>query len=486
MESRQRPAPVLIVGAGPVGLWLARELALAGVRPRIVEREPRPSSYVRAGGLHPRTIELLDMRGVMDRYTGHALKWPYVNFAGLMPLLDLAPLDTAHAFGLTIRQDVVEQITEELLGELGVTVERERTVTAVEQGADAVRVAMEDGEVIEAAYVVGCDGARSLVRKQAGITFPGIDSTATYVLSDVRLDDPPEWLGKLGIKSFEGADGQRIGWFLGGQVPGTDQYRIMIADEPSSRAGKDDPVEIEEVRAILRRIAGSDFGAHSPTCLARVGNQARVADRYRAGRVLLAGDAAHVHSPFGGQGLNTGLQDATNLGWKLAAVVRGESGEELLDTYHDERHPIGERVVANTLAQTRMVFDFTLGGARLRELFSSLMKLPQVNDHLAGMITALDYSYAPASGAHPLVGTRVPDLELKSPDAGRLYELFRDGGHVVLELAAGGAKELDVPAKAQVRVVRGEPSAPREGWDGLDAVLIRPDGHIAAVAPAGS
>lgn len=485
MTQSKESIPVLVAGAGPVGLWTARELALAGVPVRIVERDTARSPYIRAFGLQPRTIELMDMRGILDELmTERAVRLPVANAAGLLPWLDLTALDTAHPFGLAVRQNVVEQAIETSLAKFDVLVERGAEVTDVAQDGEAVHVTLAGGRTISCQYLVGCDGAHSVVRKAAGIGFPGHDSTATYILADVDLADPPDWLRKLGIMSYPGPDGRRLGWIMGGYVPDTGTYRLMMCDEPSSAVARHEPVTFEEVRRILTRLAGSDFGVHTPTWLSRVGNVSRVADRYRAGRVLVAGDAAHVHSPFGGQGLNTGVQDAMNLGWKLAAVVHGTAGDELLDTYHDERHPVGQSVVANTMAQTSMVFDWSPSGQHMRDLFSRLLALPQVNRYLAGMVSAVDVAYPAGDSDDPLVGTRVPDMKLDAAPVTQLYELFRDGRHVLLSLGDGeGAGAAQTPA-GPVAAVGARLAEPRDGWDDIAEVLIRPDGYVARVTRA--
>ncbi|WP_063806120.1 FAD-dependent monooxygenase [Streptomyces kanamyceticus] len=486
MPTEQDIVDVAVVGAGPVGLWLARELTLGGVRVRVLERDTERSPYIRAFGLQPRSLEILDMRGLLSSVVSErSRKLPVANVAGLLPWLTLAGLDTSHPYGLSVRQNVVEEIIEASLAELGVLVDRGDAAVGLDTTSpDSVDVKLESGDVVTARYVVGCDGAHSAVRKLAGIDFPGSSATATYILADVTLAEPPEWLGQLGIKHFPAPDGSRLGWFMGGTVPDTGRHRIMLCDRQSAQVVKEEPVSFEELRELLVRLTGSDCGAHSPTWLSRVGNPARVAAQYRAGRVLLAGDAAHVHSPFGGQGLNTGLQDATNLGWKLAAVARGDADEELLDTYHHERHPIGKAVIANTMAQTTMVFDFTPGGQHLRDLVSRLLEIPDVNSYLAGQITALDYAYPPADeDAHPLVGARLPNLSLRLGDGtGHLYDHFQDAAHILLSRTGATADTGQLPAvSGEVKVVHGWPDEPREGWDDAQTVLIRPDGHIAAV-----
>jgi 2-polyprenyl-6-methoxyphenol hydroxylase-like FAD-dependent oxidoreductase len=485
MGHANEPVDVAIIGAGPVGLWLARELTPAGVGVRVLEQTVERSPFIKAFGLQARTLEIMDMRGLLDSLvTERSAKIPWANIAGLLPWLELSGLDTTHSYGLSIRQNLVEEAIEASLGELGVTVERGNGAVGLDQHPDGARVKLEDGQHVEARYVVGCDGAHSAIRKLSGIDFPGTSTTATYILADVTLGEPPSWLGKIGIKHFPDPDGSRLGWFMGGIVPDTGRHRIMVCDRESSRTDKDQPVTLDELRSVLHRLAGTDFGVHSPTWLSRVGNPGRVAARYRSGRVLLAGDAAHVHSPFGGQGLNTGLQDATNLGWKLAAVVRGDADESLLDNYHDERHPIGQAVIANTMAQTTMVFDFTPGGRHLRELFSRLLEFTDVNRYLAGQITALDYAYPPADPqAHPLVGTRVADLALRAtgdePVAATLYELLREPVHVLLDFTGEAGAALTAPGP--VRVVRARPVEERTGWEGLRGVLLRPDCHVAGV-----
>lgn len=478
MNSARQQASVVVVGAGPTGLWLARELAVAGIEVRVLEKNVERAPFVRAMGIQARTLEILEMRGVLERFLEQGRRFPYANVAGLYPWLSLEGMDTTCPYALLLRQSLVEELLEKSLTELGVEVEHGRQLASVEPRDGHVLLRLADGAVIEATYAVGCDGAHSTVRKQARIGFPGFDSTMTYLLADVAVQAlPPGLDGDIGFAWYGHGHG---GWVGGGKMPGG-QYRLMIADARSAAVPQHHPVSIEEFRATLTRITGSDLGVHSPSWLSRVGNSSRLAERYRAGRVFLAGDAAHVHSPFGGQGLNTGIQDATNLGWKLAAVLRGDAAEDLLDTYHAERHPIGEAVIANTMAQTSMVFDFTPAGARHRELFSQLLELPQANRYLAGQITALDYAYPPGDpSAHPLIGTRVPDLTLDSPLTDRLFPLLHDTNHVLLNLTDSPVK---LPAPGPVRTVPARLTAPRQHWRPyLDAVLIRPDGYIAAVS----
>ena len=402
MNGARQRASVVVVGAGPTGWWLARELAVAGVEVRVLEKNVARDPFVRAMGIQPRTLEILQMRGVLECFLEQGRPFPYSNVAGLYPWLSLEGLDTTCPYALLLRQSMIEELLEKSLTELGVQVEHGRQFVGVEPRDGRVLLRLADGAVIEASYAVGCDGAHSTVRKQAGIGFPGFDTTATYLHADLVLQTPPPGLEDIGFTWYGHGHG---GWIGGGQLP-DGQYRLMVADAQSAAVPQHHPVSIEEFRAVLTRITGSDLGVHSPSWLSRVGNASRLAQRYRAGRVFLAGDAAHVHSPFGGRGLNTGIQDATNLGWKLAAVLRGDAAEDLLETYHAERHPIGEAVIANTMAQTTMVFDFTPSRARHRERLPAArtpasQPLSRRPDHRAGLRLPPGRSPRPPPDRHP-------------------------------------------------------------------------------------
>nr|WP_082534889.1 FAD-dependent monooxygenase [Nonomuraea pusilla] len=459
---------VVIAGAGPTGLMLACELRLAGVDVLVLERlTERRTVESRAGGLHIRTMETLDQRGLLDRFLERGRPRQGVHFSGLP--LDVSDMRTRHPYLLFILQSEVERLLEERAAEAGARLRRGAEVAGFTQDDEGVTVELADGSRVRAGYLVGCDGGRSTVRRLAGIEFPGTPATMTALLGDVELAEPPaddifqerREHGSFSVLSF-----------------GPDWYRVLTS-EFDHVADRDEPVTLETLRAALIKIAGTDFGMHSPRWLSRHGDAARQAARYREGRVLLAGDAAHIHFPAGGQGLNTGMQDAVNLGWKLAAVVHGRSPDLLLDTYQAERHPVAARVLQNTRAQTALwrVDEHT---SALREVLGDLIGIDEVRLRLAAMITATDVRY-PMEGTDDLLGRRIPDLDLGH---GRVHELLHRARAVLLDL--GGLPPLDAVVTGwadRVDLVRARPA---EGSDlGADAVLIRPDGHVAWVARAG-
>ena len=441
---------VIIAGGGPTGLMLACELRLAGVDVLVLERLAAPSGESRAGGIHARTMEVLDQRGMLAPFLAEGRPLQSGHFAGLW--LDFSGFETRYPFLLAILQRRVERLLEEHALALGVRLRRAVTVTGLTEQASSVTVETTAGR-FEAAFVVGCDGGRSTVRRLAGIDFPGTAATMTAILGDVELSAPPPEsvfqqrrpLGNYSVLSFE------PGW-----------YRVTT-NEFGPVADRDSPITVEELRSALIRIAGTDFGLHSPRWISRYNDTARQAAAYRSGRVLLAGDAAHIHYPAGGQGLNTGLQDAVNLGWKLAMVVQGRAPDALLDTYQSERHPVGARVLANTRAQTALTRPDAQTEA-LRTILGDLITRAEVNTTLGLMITGLDIRYD-LGGPSP-VGQRVPDYDL--PDGTRLYQHLHAGRPI---LSTGPA----TPRPAGVDIVDG----------GRDGLLIRPDGHVAWAEPMG-
>ncbi|WP_432126523.1 FAD-dependent monooxygenase [Streptomyces sp. bgisy082] len=468
-------ADVVIAGAGPTGLTLACELRLAGVDVVVVERLAEPSGESRAGGLHSRTLEVLDQRGVLDRFLAAGELQPVGHFSGLY--LEFDEFESRHPYPLMILQSAVERILEEWAGELGVRIRRSCAVTGVDQDASGVTVALDASDggpaTLRAGHLVGCDGGRSTVRRLAGIGFPGTEATMTALIGDVELPDLPE--DYVWIRRRAGGDYSAIAF-----EPG---WHRVITSEYDRVVDRDEPVTFEQLRDSLVRLAGSDFGMRNPRWISRFNDAARQADRYRSGRVLLAGDAAHIHFPAGGQGLNMGVQDAVNLGWKLAAVVRGTAPEGLLDTYHDERHPVGERVLHNTRAQSALARPGAQTDA-LREVFGSLMVFDDVNRLLRTMLNALDVRY-PADCGHPLAGRRVPDADIKEAGgATRVYELLHAGRPVLLDLGAGVAAVAgDWSDRVDLVEAHGEDDAwPVPVIDEVPtptALLIRPDGHVA-------
>ncbi|MEV5873311.1 FAD-dependent monooxygenase [Streptomyces sp. NPDC052101] len=476
-------ADVVIAGAGPTGLMLACELRLAGLDVIVVERLAEPTGESRAGGMHSRTLEVLDQRGVLDRFLALGELQSVGHFSGLW--LDFDESDSRHPRPLMILQNVVERLLEEWGTELGVRVRRSSEVSGIRQDGDGVTVELQTGEAapatLRASYLVGCDGGRSTVRKLAGIDFPGTPATMTALIGDVELPDLPE--DYIWVRRVPGGDFSVIAF-----EPGW--YRV-ITSEYDHVVNRDEPATFEQLRDSLIRLAGTDYGMHSPRWVSQFGDAARQAARYRDGRVLLAGDAAHIHFPAGGQGLNMGVQDAVNLGWKLASVVRGQAPESLLDSYHAERHPVAERVLHNTRAQAALNRP-GIDTDALRDVFGSLMVFDDVNRYLVGMLTALDIRYA-VDGDHPLAGRRVPDADLKTPDGDTcVYELLHAARPVLLDLRGSAAVAAAAEGWAD-RVDLVEARSEDDRWTvpavgeipAPDALLVRPDGHVAWVAAAG-
>jgi 2-polyprenyl-6-methoxyphenol hydroxylase-like FAD-dependent oxidoreductase len=471
---------VVIAGAGPTGLMLAGELALAGVDVAIVERRANQDlAGSRAGGLQSRTIEVLDQRGIADRFLAEGQVAQVAGFGSTR--LDISDFPTRHPYGLGLWQKHVERILAGWVRELAVPIRYGIEVTGFAQDETGVDVALSDGQSLRAAYLVGCDGGRSLVRKAAGIDFPGWDPTTSALLAEVEMTEEPE-LGirrtpsgthALGKVEYEIKDGAVV-YQPGGTVG------VMLTE---SEVGTSEPT-MRDLREGLIAVYGTDYGVHDLTWITRFTDVTRQAAAYREGRILLAGDAAHVHSPVGGQGLNTGVQDAVNLGWKLAEVVRGTAPESLLDTYQAERHPVAARVLRTTMAQVALmrVDDRT---EALRETVSELLGMDEPRKRFAAMMSGLDIHYDLGEG-HPLLGRRMPDLDLVTADGPmRVFSLLHVARPVLLDL--GGLGGFDVaPWSERVRRIEatydgawelpvlGEVPAP-------GAVLIRPDGHVAWV-----
>jgi 3-(3-hydroxy-phenyl)propionate hydroxylase len=461
---------VVIAGAGPTGMMLAAELTLAGVD--LVVVEPRADHEIessRAGGLHARTIEVLDQRGVVDRFLAEGQAMQVQSYAGIS--LDISDFPSRHNYGLALWQSDFERILAGWVEELGVTILRERAVTGFEQVDGGVDVTLSDGTALHSQYLVGCDGGRSLIRKVAGIEFPGLDPTTSWMIAEVEMpeDTPPGIrLARGGVQALHRMeDGRTVRAVL------TDP-EVVDNTEPT----------LHDFSASLIAVYGTDFGAHSPKWISRFTDLTRQAASYRSGRVLLAGDAAHVHPPQGGQGLNTSVQDAVNLGWKLAQVVHGTSPDALLDTYHAERHPVAARVLRNTMAQVA-VSRTDERTAALRDSVAELLALDEPRQLIGGMLSGLDIHYDLGPG-HPLLGRRMPDLDLVAPDGPlRVFSLLHGAQPVLLHLA--GPDDFDVnPWAARVQLVHatysglwelpvlGDVAAP-------PAVLVRPDGYVAWV-----
>jgi len=445
----------------------------------VVERLAERTGESRAGGIHSRTLEVLDQRGVLDRFLAAGELTPVGHFSGLW--LDFDGFESRHPYPLMILQSAIERLLEEWAGELGVRVRWSSEVSGIHQDDDGVTVELGGTgarpATVRARYLVGCDGGRSTVRKLSGFAFPGTAATMTALLGDVEVPDLPEDF--IFMRRCPGGHFSAIALEPGWHRVITSEYGPVDNDAPAT---------FEQLRDSLIRLAGTDFGMHSPRWVSRFGDAARQAARYRIGRVLLAGDAAHIHYPAGGQGLNLGVQDAVNLGWKLASVVHGRAPEGLLDSYHAERHRVAERVLHNTRAQSALARPGPEMDA-LREVFGSLMVIDDVNRYLRGIITALDIRY-PADGDHPLAGRRVPDADLKTPDgATRVYELLHAARPVLLDLC-GSTEVAAVAGDWADRVDLVEAQSEDDCWpaptvgeiDAPAALLIRPDGHVAWAA----
>jgi 2-polyprenyl-6-methoxyphenol hydroxylase-like FAD-dependent oxidoreductase len=476
---------VVIAGGGPTGLMLAGELALAGVDVAIVERRASQDLVgVRAGGLHARTIEVLDQRGIADRFLAEGQVAQVAAFASVA--LDITHFPTRHPYGLGLWQNHIERILAGWVSELPVTFYRGREVTGFAQDLTGVEVELSGGNSLRTEYLVGCDGGRSLVRKTAGIAFPGWDATTSSLTAEVEMTEKPP-LGMhrtvLGIHAF----GKREYEIRDGKVVFKDAgpVRVLV---PEQQVGAVDEPTLRDLSAALIAVCGTDYGVHSPTSISRFTDNTRQAAAYRDRRVLLAGDAAHVHSPVGGQGLNTGVQDAMNLGWKLAQVVKRTSTDSLLDTYHSERHPVAARVLRDTMAQVALLRVDDRTGA-VRDTVAEFLTMDEPRKRFAARMSGLDihYDLGPqgANDGHPLLGRRMPDLDLVTANGPlRFFTLLHRARPVLLNLDPGG---FDItPWADRVQAIDAKYSG---AWElpaigvvaAPTAVLVRPDGHVAWV-----
>ena len=459
---------VVIAGGGPTGLMLAGELALAGVDVVVVER--RSSQEVdgsRAGGLYPRTLEVLDQRGIAERFVSAGQQHPSLGYAQIP--LDISDFPTRHNYVLALWQSEFEPILAGWVGELGVRIDRGREVVGFAQDDSGVDVEVSGAASLRAEYLVGCDGGRSVVRKAAGMDFPGLDPSTSWMIAEVEMAEQPE----VGMRREGGGIGPVNRADDGGP------FRVVLTEQHVEHNGEP---TMQDLSGALVAVYGTDYGLRSVRWISRFTDMTRQAASYRSGRVLLAGDAAHVHPPHGGQGLNTGVQDAVNLGWKLAQVINRTSPHSLLDTYHAERHPVAARVLHNTMAQV------ALSGAddrhqALRDTMAELLGMDEPRRRFAGMLSGLDIHYDLGEG-HPLLGWRMPDLDVHTADGpGRVFAMLHDARPVLLNLGEPGGFDV-APWGSHVRLVGarhdgvwelpvlGEVAAP-------SAVLIRPDGHVA-------
>ncbi len=464
---------VVIAGGGPTGLMLAAELALAGVDVAVLER--RASQDVvgsRAGGLHSRTLEVLDQRGIADRFLSQGQLVQSAHFASVP--LDISGFPTRHDYGLALWQNHTERILAGWVEELPVRIYRGREVTAFAQDDAGVDVELSDGQSLRADYLVGCDGGRSVVRKTSGIEFPGWDATTSWLIAEVETTAEPKW----------GFHEDAVGIHAIGKSEKSGLARVVLT-EPRLRA--DGEPTLREVREALVAVYGTDYGVHSPASISRFTDMTRQAAAYRDRRVMLAGDAAHVHPPMGGQGLNIGVQDAVNLGWKLAQVVRQRSPESLLDTYHDERHPVAARVLRTTMAQVALRRTDERTKA-LVDTVSELIRLDEPRRRLAAEMSGLGVRYDLGEG-HPLLGRRMPDLEIMTADGLlRIFRLMHGARPVLLNLDRPGCMDI-APWADRVLLVDATYDGP---WElpalgpvpAPRAVLIRPDGYVAWVGDA--
>ncbi|MFF5083660.1 rifampin monooxygenase [Actinoplanes sp. NPDC000266] len=451
---------VIVAGAGPTGLMLAGELRLHGVDVVVLERDPEPTPNVRALGLHVRSIEIMDQRGLLGRFLERGKQFRLGGFFAGLGTKWPDGLDTAHSYVLGIPQTVVERLLAEHAAEAGAALRRGAEVTGIVQDDYGVTAELADGSRVQGQFLVGCDGGRSTVRKLLGVGFPGEPSRHETLLGQMEASAPPEEIAAVVAEVRR----TQLRFGLGPSGDGT--YRVVVPADGVAEDRTAAPT-LDDFRHQLRAFAGTDFGVHSPRWLSRFGDATRLAERYRDGRVFLAGDAAHIHPPTGGQGLNLGLQDAFNLGWKLAAAVAGWAPQELLDSYEAERHPVALDVLDNTRAQMELM-STEPGPQSVRRLLSDLMDIDEVNRRLISKITAIGVRYDFGS-PQDLVGRRLRDVRLKH--AGRLFDLQHAGRGLLLDQTGRLSAEGWSDRVDHVADVSDEVDVP--------AVLLRPDGHVA-------
>jgi 2-polyprenyl-6-methoxyphenol hydroxylase-like FAD-dependent oxidoreductase len=436
----------------------------------IVER--RASAEIvgsRAGGLHARTLEVLDQRGIADRFLTEGKAMQTVGCAHVS--LDMSDVPTRYNHGLALWQKHIERILAGWIEELAIPIYRGREVTGFEQDSTGVDVELSNRQSLRTQYLVGCDGGRSVVRKAAGIAFPGWDPTISHLLAEVELAEEPEW----------GMRYDAVGLHALSKLDEAGLVRAFVTEKELGRTGEPTLRDLSEG---LIGVYGTDYGVHSPVWITRFTDAARQAETYRNGRVLLAGDASHVHYPAGGQGLNTGVQDAVNLGWKLAQVVRGTSPECLLDSYQAERHPVAAQALRNTLAQVALMRQDDRSKAAW-QVVSEFLKMDEPRKRYAAMMSGLDIRYDLGEG-HPLLGRRMPDLDLVTINGPqRVFTLLHYARPVLLNLGEPGGFNIG-PWADRVQMVDAEYAGP---WElpalgtvtAPIAVLVRPDGYVAWV-----
>jgi len=472
---------VLIAGGGPTGMMLAAELALANIDVAIIERrETQAITGSRAGGLHARTIEVFDQRGIAERFLSQGQTVQALGFQ--MIRLDISDFPTRHPHTLGLWQTHIERIMAEWIGELKVPVYRGREVTGFEQDETGVAVELSDGQSMRAEYLIGCDGGRSRVRKAAGIDFPGWDPTTSALIAEVEMTGQPP----LGIRNDEiGVHGiGKLNYEIrNGEVVFLDggPMRVMVTER---QVGATTEPTLRDLSEALIAVYGTDYGVHSPSSLSRFTDMTRQAASYRDRRVLLAGDAAHVHSPDGGQGLNTGVQDAVNLGWKLAQAIKRTSPESLLDSYHAERHPVGERVLQVTMAAVALRRPDERTKA-LRDMVAQLLSMDEPRKRIAAEMSGLGIRYDFGEG-HPLLGRRVPDLDLVTANGPlQVFTLLHSARPALINFGEPGAVDITRWAD-RVQSIDAKYAGPWElpalgAVTAPAAVLIRPDGYVAWV-----
>lgn len=457
---------VIVAGAGPTGLMLAAELRLHGVRVVVLERDAEPTPVVRSLGMHVRSIEVMDQRGLLERFLEHGKRYP-VGGGFFAAIEKPAPdrLDTAHPYVLGIPQTITDRLLYEHAVDVGVEVRRSCELVGLSQDEDGVTAELADGTRLRSRFLVGCDGGRSTVRKLLGVGFPGEPTRQEALLGEMKVGVPQETVAEVVAEVRKTEK-----WFGLGPMGGEGVYRVVV---PADGVAEDRsvPPTLDEVKRQLRAYAGTDFGVHSAHWISRFGDGTRLAERYRTGRVLLAGDAAHIHPPVGGQGLNLGIQDAFNLGWKLAAEINGWAPEGLLDSYHTERHEVAADVLDGTRAQT-LLMAAEPGPRSVRRLLSELMDFEDVKRHLIEKLVGIGIRYDFGEG-HDLLGRRMRDLTLKQ---GRLYELTRTGRGLLLD-PAGRLSVTGWADRVDHVVDTGEELAELD----VPAALLRPDGYVAWV-----